>query len=250
MRESDFPSFATLLDDVAGLKRETYTPGQKLMFFRALSAHSIDEVRAGLDAHVKHPKNGRFLPMPADVIGQIEHMVADDGRPGAEEAWATAMRSADEAETIVWTVEAAEAFGFARPVLMAGDEVGARMAFKEVYTKLVDGARRERRPVAWMPSLGFDPKVREVVLSEAVRRNLLPASVLPMLPAPRGPVLLLEHMGDEGIPEAARSALLALRDWLTKPKDETSPDAAARAETEARKKAAAAQVSQYGERLQ
>lgn len=249
MRDTDFPAFAAMLDDVAGLKREVYTPSQKTMFFRALGEYSIDQVRAGLDAHVKHPKNGRFLPMPADVIGQVLEMSADDGRPGAEEAWATAMRSTDESDTIVWTAETAEAFGIARPVLLAGDEVGARMAFKEAYGRLVEDARKGRRGPAWTASEGFDPELRARALTAAVGRGVLPASSVPQLPAPRGDVLLLANSEQEGIPEAARAGLLALRDWLTRPRDDTSADAAAKAETDQLRAAMAAKVADYEGKL-
>lgn len=250
MRESDFPPFAAMLDDVAGLKREVYTPGQKAMFFRALAEYPLEQVRAGLDAHVKHPKRGQFLPMPADVIAQILEIVADDGRPGAEEAWAIAMRSTDEADTVVWTTEMAEALGIARPVMLAGDEVGARMAFKEAYTRLIEAARRAGRAPAWSPSLGRDPQLRVKALDAAVSRGLLPASSAVQLPAPRGRVALLSSSREESIPEAARAGLLALRDWLTRPKDEISEDAAAKLETEDRQRATAARVDEYAGRLQ
>lgn len=126
MQPRDFPEFSDLLDDVWGLKGQPLTAGQKAMFFRAMAQYPLIEVRAGLDAHIRDPKRGQFLPMPADVIAQINGLVADDGRPGAEEAWAVAYRATNEAATVVWTDEMAEAFGLARPLLLAVQRGGTR----------------------------------------------------------------------------------------------------------------------------
>lgn len=106
----------------------------------------------------------------------------DDGRPGVEEAWAMAPR--DEYQTVVWTDEMAEAWGAARP-LLASDEIGARMTFREVYTKLVIAARREHRPPRWWPSLGRDVSGREGPLRDAVaKKRLTAAHIQKLLPAP------------------------------------------------------------------
>jgi hypothetical protein len=205
MRERDFDTFASLLDDVAGLKREAYTAGQKAMFFRALSRYTLDEVRRALDAHVKDPQRGRFLPMPADVIAQVHGMVADDGRVGGDEAWSIALAATDEERSVVWTDEIAQAWSVARNVLRAGDEVGARMAFREAYSRLVDAARQQRAPVAWRVSLGLDKAGQKVAIDEAVKLKRLRASDVPMLEAPSAP-LALEFKGS-GPSAAARAAL-------------------------------------------
>jgi hypothetical protein len=245
MRSSDFDAFSALLSDVWSLKGQALSGGAKAMWFRAMSAYPLEVVQGALDAHLSDPKRGQFLPMPADVVAQIDRLVADDGRPGAEEAWALALRSTDEGDTIVWTAEAAEAMGICSPILNAGDEVGARMAFKEGYTRLVDAARRTRTGPKWSASLGHDPERRDKAIAAAVTAGQLEHSAYAALPAPRGPVHLLEHASQHGIPENARAALLALRDWLTAPSDETSEDFHAKAETQARKAAAAAKVERY-----
>lgn len=112
----------------------------------------------------------------------------DDGRPGAEEAWAILPRS--ESQTAVWTEEMALAFGVASPLLHAGDPIAARMAFKETYSRLVAEARNERKPVNWTATLGHDPHGREGALAEAVAKGRLSLEhareFIPGLPAPRG----------------------------------------------------------------
>ena len=73
----------------------------------------------------------------------------DDGRPGADEAWAIALEALDEACSVVWCGEIQQAFAIARPVLVAGDKIGARMAFRNAYDRLVRDARVQRKPERW-----------------------------------------------------------------------------------------------------
>ena len=102
----------------------------------------------------------------ADVIERI-----DDGRPGANEAWA--MIPKDESGTVVWTREMAESFGIAYPLIIDGDHVAARMAFIEAYKTRCTEARNNGTPVKWEPSLGHDRNGREHVLLAAVEKGLL-----------------------------------------------------------------------------
>lgn len=102
----------------------------------------------------------------ADVLTRI-----DDGRPGAEEAWAAI--PTDEGASVVWTDEMAEAFGVANPLIQDGDKIAARMAFTERYRVLVREARELGKPVHWTPSLGHDAGDREGVLLAAVRAGCL-----------------------------------------------------------------------------
>jgi hypothetical protein len=84
----------------------------------------------------------------------------------------------------------AEAWGAARVVYGEGDEVGARVCFREDYTKLVRKARAELRPAKWFGSAGTgEMKERLVETSDAgrlaVSRGQLPAPTdVPALPSP------------------------------------------------------------------
>jgi hypothetical protein len=91
----------------------------------------------------------------------------DDGRPGVEVAWAMTPR--DERDTAVLTTEILDALRIAQPLLTEGDEIAARMAFKEAYTKRVEIARANRLPVRWHVSIGWDAAGRVAPLAEAVR---------------------------------------------------------------------------------
>lgn len=113
-------------------------------------------------------KEVRGVLTVADVISRV-----DDGRPGPEEAWAMLPR--DEGATVVWTEEMVAAWAVAAPLLNAGDEIAARMAFKEAYVKALADARDQCRPVTWTPSLGHDKAGREPVLREALEKGRLTA---------------------------------------------------------------------------
>lgn len=253
MCDEEFDDFVSLLDAVATLLRRPDQPAlsstARAMYFRALSAYSLAQVRAGLDAHMRDAQRGRFFPLPADVIAQIAGLAANDGRPGPEEAWALSLRSSDEAESIVWTEEMAEAWAIARPVLQAGDEVGARMAYREAYSRLVDAARAQQRQPAWSLSLGHDLGRRVEAVRAAVAAGRLPQSELAALPAPGGDLLRLAYDAPEegSSPEEtrAREAMRQLAERLKARAEGPSEDAQAKARTAELKAATAERVSQY-----
>lgn len=88
---------------------------------------------------------------------------------GADEAWAMCPRS--EAQSVVWTDQAAVAFAAAKPLLDEGDAVAARMAFREAYQREL--ALTEGAPPKWFPSLGHDVSGRVDVVRQAVRLGRL-----------------------------------------------------------------------------
>ncbi len=211
MRERDFDDFCALLDDVSALMRSSaaapLSASAKAMFFRALADYDIADVRAALDAHVRDPQRGRFPPVPADVIAQLQAAAEDDGRPGPEEAWAIARRATDEAATVVWTAEMAQAWSVAIPLLGSRDDVGARMAFREAYQRLVAESRAAGTPPRWSASLGWDEQQRAQAIGQAVQLGYLPREELLALPGPK--VTLAAAM-----PPEVRAKLLELREAI------------------------------------
>jgi hypothetical protein len=197
MFETDFDDFAALLDAAYSLHPRTpaLPAVGKAMFFRAMAAYPLEVVRASIDAHVKDSQRGQFPPKPADLIAQIEGAADGDGRPGQEETWAIAVQAFDESATVMMTDEIAEAQSIARPIFEIGDEVGARMAFREAYTRIIGQVRSAGVPVRWWPSLGSDRDGRREVMERAVSQGLLPANapvVSGILSAPEKEVPLLE----------------------------------------------------------
>lgn len=118
-----------------------------------------------LDALSRCRRELRTFPTIADIISRI-----DDGRPGAEEAWA--MIPKDESSSVVWTGEMQEAYAIARG-LLSEDPVAARMAFREAYLRLIADSRAHRRPTVWTPSFGHDLTGRTQALQLAVDRKRL-----------------------------------------------------------------------------
>lgn len=245
MQQTDFSDFTAILDATcAMLTRGSYSPSptSAALFFNALRGYSLQTVRDAFTAHCRDPQRGRFAPVPADILAQIEGAAAADGRPEVDEAWAIAVAAKDEAATVVWTEEAAEAFGVCRPVLDAGDEVGARMAFKAAYVRLVSEARASREPIRWSASEGHDPSRRSAALTAAVESGRLPVAYLP---APNvGPVAgLLELSRQRGCPAEVRDRLLEIRQQITGQTECESLDAASKRRTAELKARAAAAVA-------
>lgn len=116
----------------------------------------------------------------SDILDRLPN-----GHPGPEEAWACVSRALqNEAVTVVWTEQMREAYGVA--CALANDQVAARLAFKEVYQRLVSAARaRGERPI-WSVSRGTDRADQELQITAAVKvgritneyaQRLLPAYV-------------------------------------------------------------------------
>lgn len=130
------------------------------VFAADLAEYPVDQVLAAL-TRCRREVKGRLTV--AEVVARI---VDSDGRPGVEQAWA--MLPKDEASSGVVTQEMLTAYGAAEPLLKAGDMIGARMAFKEVYQRELTAARAAGKPVRWAFTGGHDPARRESVIHQAV----------------------------------------------------------------------------------
>lgn len=166
MIKTDQQEFNALLEAVAAmLSKATPSSMQLAMYFRVLEKYPLKTVRAAIDAHMSDKDQGRFFPTPAHIICQIE---ADTMQHVSDnEAWAIAVESVDENATIVWTPQIAEAWNVARPVFDIGDEVGARMAFKDAYARFVREANKAGQAIEWNVSEGFDKSTKALALTKA-----------------------------------------------------------------------------------
>lgn len=181
----------------AELMGQTLSPTAIHMMAKDLQQYPLSTVIEAL-SRLRRESKGRFSL--AAIIDQVEQL-QPDGRPGADEAWAMIPR--DEYASCVMTEEMGEALHVAQPLLNEGDQVAARMAFKEAYTRLVDANKRAGIKPKWFPSLGMDKEAREAVLAEAVRLGRLgadhamgllpPDKVAPMLEMAGEKKLALEH---------------------------------------------------------
>lgn len=151
----------------AELMGKAISPTAAAVMASDLSGYKREIVYLAL-ATLRKESKGRFSL--AAVIEQIER-IDTDGRPGADEAWAMIPR--DEQSSAVMTQEMAGALHIAQPLLDEGDQVAARMAFKEAYNRLVDENKRQGMKAQWFPSLGWDKEGREAVLVDALRLGRL-----------------------------------------------------------------------------
>lgn len=170
MNQCDYDQFGELLGCVAELYGRTVRPMQTAMYFRALEAYTLESVQSALDAHAKCPERGRFWPLPADLLAKLETSAAIDGRPSPEEAWSTAIQAQDEAVTVVWTTETAQAWGDVGQALMdAGDRFNASRGFIAKYSELCAIARKGGLKARWVVSQGYDKDLRHSALESAYR---------------------------------------------------------------------------------
>jgi hypothetical protein len=148
----------------AELCGRTFSEAAARVFVADLSRYPESQVIAALGRCRREVKGVLTV---SDVVTRLE-----DGRPGVEEAWG--MIPLTESQTVVWTEEMATAFGAALPLIERRDTVGARMAFKEAYTKAVMQSRDQGKPVNWLATIGTDRAGRDAVLQAAVNDGRLP----------------------------------------------------------------------------
>ncbi|WP_088700369.1 hypothetical protein [Halomonas campaniensis] len=158
-------------------------PSAGMLIADDLSAYPFAEITRAL-ARCRAELHGKLT-----LAAIIERLPSANAHLSGNEAWALALKSTDEQETVVWTPEIARAFAAAQPVLAGGDKVGARMSFLAAYERELSAAKAEARQPEWQVSLGHDPQRREIVLNDAVTEGRLsPNTARQMLPPPDKPV--------------------------------------------------------------
>jgi hypothetical protein len=142
---------------------QTLSANAAAMMASDLAEYSQDDLAVALRACRRECKGRLTL---SEILQRLR---AADGRPEANEAWAIALQSFDEVQTVLLTPEIQQAVSAASPVMAAKDKIGARMAFIAAYERLVAEARRTAQPVSWMLSLGYSPELRAIAIQEGVR---------------------------------------------------------------------------------
>ena len=186
MIDSEREQFGRLLAATFEVYGSAVSDTAMSIWWSALSAFSLAQVRAGLSAHIKNPERGRFSPKPADVIGEIGF---SDDRPGPEEAWAALPKN--EYGSVQWTEEMRHASAISQPLIDEGDLIAARMAFLESYRALVKAARNAGTPTERSFSFGTDKSGREQAILDAVAKGRLSAE--------HAQALLPHHRDDEAL---------------------------------------------------
>jgi hypothetical protein len=246
MNQSDYKTFTdawTTASEVMPGGKVLSTQAMQLVI-DALKEYPLQHLLAAIKKHVQ---TGRFAPTPADII---EIIASHTGAKhlGAEESWGIALQSFDEFATVVWTKEIAEARNIAADIYSQGDKVGARMAFKEAYNRLL--ATADPRAV-WTINAGFDGEHRAMIINQAIAAGRLPRGsgehYLLGVDAPTiTAAALIEHAKENtgGIsPAAAIGAIKTILDESTDIKEmEFQTRRAKRLEFEAHRQAEVAKV--------
>lgn len=171
MRNTDLSEFTRLLtESLVGYGKPRPDAETIAFWFKSLAPFSPATIGQAFAAYAAERPD--FAPVPNSIVARCKLM---DGRPEENEAWAIALSSRDERDTVLWTAEIQEAFSLCRPVLDTGDEIGARMAFKDAYIRLVQTARANNKPAQWNVSEGWDTERRGLVVARAVQAGLLAA---------------------------------------------------------------------------
>jgi hypothetical protein len=181
MNAADKPGFMQLLaETLAAYGKPLPEAAMARAWLSNLQPYPMQVISAAMRAYID--ENGEFPPVPAGIAKRCKLM---DGRLGPEEAWALALTSLDQSDTVVWSTECAEAFRIVKPVLDASGAISARKGFIEAYERLVGASRAAHQPVEWVTSVGWDMGKRKLALARAVEAGVLPApSAISLLPAP------------------------------------------------------------------
>ena len=169
MNNQEFQEFSEELEVAFELKGKPPLSDRALSaWFRLLAKYSLSASLLALDSFTS---SSPFAPTPDKLI---ENMKSQDGRPTAEEAWATALLSSNEAETVFLTDEIAEALSLGASDLLAeGDKTAARMAFRDSYNRLTEQAREVGIPVNVWVSQGNDVSRRASAVEQAKAKGLI-----------------------------------------------------------------------------
>jgi len=141
-----------------------------------LAPYGKDKVFRAIE-RVSRTHKFRTFPLPADFIEAIE-AENPDGFLSGNEAWAKALGLSDESKSAVICPEILEAWSACRAIFQSGDEVGARVCFRDAYDRAVARAKERGGLARWYLSEGFDPEHRAAVAREAVEQGILPRAAV------------------------------------------------------------------------
>lgn len=170
MLEQDKHPFAEIYSGVCATYGREANKEAMRTAWNALRQFSLEQVSRAYSAHVMTSK---FMPAPAEILDAISASNPAMRRPGADEAW---LRTPPE-ELSYWATDemlgawsvVAEEMHSERP-----DKVAARMAFKDAYSRLVDEAKLQGRPVRWSLVRGTRKDNLEDTVREGLRLGYLP----------------------------------------------------------------------------
>jgi hypothetical protein len=165
MNNSDYEKFSEMWVTAHELSVNGKVLSDSAMYaaFNSLADFDIGDISQAL---TKHTRSNKFAPTPACIRGILS---AGSNHIGADEAWALALKSMDENETVIWTQQIADARAIALNVWNEGDKVAARMTFKDAYTRSIENAP----PPKWIICIGHDRDLKVAEVKKAVELGLI-----------------------------------------------------------------------------
>lgn len=149
-----------------GVNGKLFSKAAMTALFEDFESYPLEIINKAL---VYHRRNNKYAPSSNDII-ELLSPKATTLHIGAEEAWAIALQSFDERLPIVLTKEILEAKATVQGIYDSGDSIGARMAFKEIYNRILLTANE----VKWFVTQGDDKSLTESCVKQAVDMGRLP----------------------------------------------------------------------------
>ena len=175
-------------------------PTTALVMAQDLDEYPFHEVMTALNRVRKEATGKLTLKAIIDMLSPGRDWLS------ANEAWSLALPAADERNTVVWTMEARDAFNIALPLLEEGDKIGARMAFIAAYERSVSIAKAAGGAPNVEVSEGWDKQLRAVAVDQAVNRGLLP-------PPRQEEALALPNLSPEQVKDNRARMAELMRTW-------------------------------------
>jgi hypothetical protein len=101
MQQTDYARLGELLSNVYSMYRQSFDPNFTGVWLNAMSNYTFEDIEVGINRHMLNPENGRFAPLPADIVRVL------DGGTGvqAASAWTKveqAIKRAGPWQTVVF----------------------------------------------------------------------------------------------------------------------------------------------------
>lgn len=90
MKATDFERFSEVMRATSEMYGKSLSPAAITLYWQALQDLAMQELQAGLSAHINSPDNGQFMPRPAD----IRRMLGGTTTDAAMLAWSQVVKAA------------------------------------------------------------------------------------------------------------------------------------------------------------
>lgn len=72
MQQTDYVRLGELLSNVYSMYRQPFDPNFTAVWLNAMSSYTFEDIEVGINRHMLNPENGRYAPLPADIVRVID----------------------------------------------------------------------------------------------------------------------------------------------------------------------------------